>query len=109
MQNWQLLEEKLKNLEKTALNKIKQSQNPEKIIELENQILQQQKTINELTHELKTTQKLMLDTKKENDFLSDKNRLFADKMFKFKSQGSKLITKIEEDMQKIKETIKNKL
>ncbi len=42
---------------------------------------------------------------KETEFLKEKNNFFADKMFKFKSQGSNLINAVESDLTRIHEII----
>ncbi len=106
------IEEKLENLEEVFEFKMKQNIFIEKIDDnsnLELKVIEQEKIIQNLNEELNNAQKIIKEIGKENDFLKDKNRFFADKIFKLKSQGSKLVLLIEEDLERLKEIIKTKL
>jgi len=105
----------LKNLEEVVIAKIHENAFNSKILDtlegdessLRAKVFEQTSIIQNLSEELNKTQKLFSETSKENDFLKDKNRFFADKVFKFKTQGSSLIQAIESDLVRIKEIIKN--
>ncbi len=111
------IEKRLNELEEIFITKIAQKEITPEILDIEeanksellNKINEKNKIIENLNKELNNAQKTIKDIGKENDFLKDKNRLFADKVFKFKSQGSKLIQLVEDDIEQIKEIIKNKL
>lgn len=111
------IEKRLNELEEIFIAKITQKEITPEILDIEeadksellNKINEKNKIIENLNKELNNAQKTIKDIGKENDFLKDKNRLFADKIFKFKSQGSKLIQLVEDDIEQIKEIIKNKL
>jgi len=108
---------KLENLEEIVIAKIEQNSTASEILNLENadkselqaKIIEQKAIIENLSDELNKAQKTIKEIGKENDFLKDKNRLFADKIFKFKSQGSKLIQAVEDEVEQVKEIIKAKL
>ncbi len=108
---------KLQTLEEIIIAKIEQNSiTPESLnldaddnSQLKKKIIEQQKIIENLSHELNNAQKTIKEIGKENDFLKDKNRFFADKIFKFKSEGSKLIQSVEDEIELVKEIIKNKL
>ncbi len=106
----------LKNLEEIAIAKIHEtSKNSRMMLDiaegdessLRAKLFEQSSIILNLSEELNKIQKITGETDKENDFLKDKNRFFADKIFKFKTQGSNLIQAIESDLSRVKEIIKN--
>jgi len=110
------LAESLKNLEEITLAKIHEtSKNSRMMLDvaegdessLRAKLFEQSTIILNLSEELNKIQKTTGETDKENDFLKDKNRFFADKIFKFKTQGSSLIQAIESDLSRVKEIIKN--
>ena len=105
----------LKNLEEVIIEKIQENSMSSKMLDavdgdessLRVKILEQLVIIENLSDELNKVQKITSEINKENDFLKDKNRFFADKIFKFKTQGSSLTQAIETDLVRIKEIIKN--
>lgn len=105
----------LKNLEEIVIEKIHENAISSKMLDavdgdessLRAKVFEQSSIIQNLSEELNKTQKLFSESSKENDFLKDKNRFFADKVFKFKTQGSSLIQAIESDLVRVKEIIKN--
>ncbi len=105
----------LKNLEDIVTTKIHESSLSAKMLDvvdgdessLRAKIFEQNAIIQNLNEELNKLQKSSSETDKENDFLKDKNRFFADKIFKFKTQGSGFIQSVENDLSRIKEIIKN--
>lgn len=106
----------LKNLEEITIAKIHEtSKNSRMMLDiaegdessLRAKLFEQSAIILNLSEELNKIQKTTGETDKENDFLKDKNRFFADKIFKFKTQGSNLIQAIESDLSRVKEIIKN--
>ena len=106
----------LKNLEEIAIAKIHEtSKNSRMMLDiaegdessLRAKLFEQSSIILNLSEELNKIQKITGETDKENDFLKDKNRFFADKIFKFKTQGSNLIQAIESDLSRVKDIIKN--
>ncbi len=106
----------LKNLEEITIAKIHEtSKNSRMMLDiaegdessLRAKLFEQSSIILNLSEELNKIQKITGETDKENDFLKDKNRFFADKIFKFKTQGSNLIQAIESDLSRVKEIIKN--
>lgn len=105
----------LKNLEDVVTTKINESSISAKMLDavdgdestLRAKVFEQNTIIQNLNDELNKLQKSTGETDKENDFLKDKNRFFADKIFKFKTQGSGFIQAIESDLSRIKEIIKN--
>ena len=105
----------LKNLEEITIAKIHESSASSRMLDvvdadessLRAKVFEQSSIIQNLSEELNKLQKTIGEAEKENDFLIDKNRFFADKVFKFKTQGSNLIQAIESDMSRIKDIIKN--
>jgi len=106
----------LKNLEEISIAKIHEtSMNSRMMIDgmddneasLRAKVFEQSAIIQNLSEELNKIQKTHSETDKDNDFLKDKNRFFADKIFKFKTQGSNIIQAIESDLVRVKEIIKN--
>lgn len=117
-EKFQKIADKIDDLEDIVISKIEQKSdiNPQVLnleeadkSELKAKIIEQQKIIENLSQELNLAQKTIKEIGKENDFLKDKNRFFADKIFKFKSQGSKLIQSVESEVEQVKEIIKTKL
>ena len=76
---------------------------------LKNKIIAQSKNIESLENELYQAQEKIAELKRENEFLSEKNSLHVDKIFKFKTQGSRLIESIEQQVEQVKNSIKSKL
>jgi|OM-RGC.v1.027307926 hypothetical protein len=76
---------------------------------LKDKVVQMSNEIEDLERSLAEANKKIDDLKQENEFLNEKNSLYVDKIFKFKSQGSKLIAAVEEQMEEIKDRIKSKL
>ena len=76
---------------------------------LKDKVVQMSNEIEGLEQSLIDANKKIDDLKQENEFLNEKNSLYVDKIFKFKSQGSKLIAAVEEQVEEIKERIKSKL
>ena len=76
---------------------------------LKDKVVQMSNEIEQLERSLAEANKKIDDLKQENEFLNEKNSLYVDKIFKFKSQGSKLIEAVEEQVEEIKERIKSKL
>ena len=76
---------------------------------LKDKVVQMSNEIEDLERSLADANKKIDDLKQENEFLNEKNSLYVDKIFKFKSQGSKLIEAVEEQVEEIKERIKSKL
>ncbi len=105
----------LQNLEEIVTNKIHETALNARMLEvagndddaLRSRLLEQLAIVQNLSEELNKIQKINSEISKENDFLKDKNRFFADKAFKFKTDGSSLIQAVEEDLTRIKEIIKN--
>ena len=106
----------LKNLEEITIAKIHETSKNSRMMlniaegdesSLRAKLFEQSSIILNLSEELNKIQKTTSETDKENDFLKDKNRFFADKIFKFKTQGSNLIQAIESDLSRVKEIIKN--
>ncbi len=105
----------LQNLEEIVTNKIHETALNARMLEvagndddaLRSRLLEQLAIVQNLNEELNKIQKINSEISKENDFLKDKNRFFADKAFKFKTDGSSLIQAVEEDLNRIKEIIKN--
>jgi len=105
----------LQNLEEVTIAKIHETSKNSLIMQgaegdessLRVKIFEQSTIISNLSDELNKIQKTTNETSKENDFLKDKNKLFADKVLRFKTQGSSFIEAIESDLSKIKEIIKN--
>ena len=106
----------LKNLEEIAIAKIHETSRDSRMMldvaegdesSLRAKLFEQSAIILNLSEELNKIQKTTGETDKENDFLKEKNRFFADKIFKFKTQGSSLIQVIESDLSRVKEIIKN--
>ena len=109
------LERALKNLEEVVTTKIDENSANSKLLNLEEsdtsslhaKTIEQEAIIKNLSEELNKTQNLVSEMANDKDFLKDKNRFFADKVFKFKSQGSKLIQAVEDDLTTIRNIIKN--
>lgn len=106
----------LKNLEEISIAKIHEtSMNSRMMMDsidgdeaaLRTKVFEQSTIIRNLSEELNKIQKTHSEVDKDNDFLKEKNRFFADKIFKFKTQGSSLIQAIESDLVRVKEVIKN--
>ncbi|MSP34029.1 MAG: hypothetical protein EXR06_03900 [Rickettsiales bacterium] len=106
----------LKNLEEITIAKIHETSKNSRMMlniaegdesSLRAKLFEQSSIILNLSEELNKIQKTTSETDKENDFLKDKNRFFADKIFKFKTQGSNLIQAVESDLSRVKEIIKN--
>ncbi len=116
-QNIREIKDLIDEIEIISLEKIKEKEGSATLSELDNAnkselqstINQQQKIIENLSRELNNAQKTIKEIGRENDFLKDKNRFFADKIFKMKSQGSKLVQKIEEEIELVRKIIKEKL
>ena len=108
---------KIYDLESASLQKIKQLSiasdffdvKSSDVSKLKDKIIGQAKSIEELEERLENAQEKITELKKENEFLNEKNSLHVDKIFKFKSQGSKLIDSIEEQIEQIKGVVKAKL
>ena len=108
---------KIYDLESASLQKIKQLSiasdffdvKSSDVSKLKDKIIGQAKSIEELEEQLENAQEKIAELKKENEFLNEKNSLHVDKIFKFKSQGSKLIDSIEEQIEQIKGVVKAKL
>lgn len=77
--------------------------------QLKNKILTKSKEIEDLENELYQAREKISELKRENEFLNEKNSLHIDKIFKFKTQGSKLIESIEGQVEQVKNSIKTKL
>lgn len=105
----------LRNLEEITIAKIHESAVSSRMLDavdadessLRAKVFEQSSIIQNLGEELNKLQKIAGETDKENDFLKDKNRFFADKAFKFKTQGASLVQAIESDVSRIKDIIKN--
>lgn len=107
------LAEALKTLECVMISKIHETAIAAKMSSTDNndpamlaKVFEQETTITNLQQEINKIQKAMEEIGKENEFQKEKNSFFADKMFKFKSQGSNLIQAIENDLVRIQEIIK---
>lgn len=105
----------LKRLEEIVIEKIHETSMNAKMLDvvesdessLQSKVIEQTAIIQNLSGELNKIQKTFGEIGKENDFLKDKNNFFADKVFKFKTQGSSLIQAVESDLVRIREIIKN--
>ncbi len=105
----------LKDLEEIVVAKIHETSMNAKMLDvadadehsLQSKVIEQTAIIQNLSGELNKIQKTFAEFGKENDFLKDKNNFFADKIFKFKTQGSTLIQAVEGDLVRIREIIKN--
>ncbi len=108
---------KVHELEATALEKIKELSiasdffdiKNSDLSDLKNKVIEQARAVEDLERQLEKAHEKIENLKKENDFLNEKNSLHIDKIFKFKSQGSKLIESIEEQLEQVKSVIKKKL
>lgn len=106
------LAEALKTLEQIMIAKIHETAISAKMSDgetseplLHGKILEQENVISNLHREINKIQKAMEEIGKESEFSKERNSFFADKLFKFKSQGSNLIQAIENDLIKIHEII----
>lgn len=105
------------DLESISLDKIKElnvasnffNLKTSDINSLKDKVLQMSKEIELLETSLLDANKKIEELKEENEFLNEKNSLYVDKIFKFKSQGSKLIETVEDQVEEIKNRIKSKL
>ncbi len=103
----------LKTLEQIIISKIHETSIAAKMSSDDNgdaalygKLSEQEVTIRNLNHEINKIHKAMEEIGRESEFSKEKNSFFADKLFKFKSQGSSLIQAIEADLIKIQEIIK---
>lgn len=110
------LVEALHRIEECATAKIEEviqnsemfnNQNKDAVL-LSAKVIEQNSLIENLNQEINSIQSAMEEMGKETEFLKEKNNFFADKMFKFKSQGSNLINAIESDLTRIKEIVGEK-
>ncbi len=105
------------DLESISLNKIKELNVAADFFDiktsdlgsLKDNVVTMSNEIDKLEESLTQANKKIAELEQENEFLNEKNSLYVDKIFKFKSQGSKLIEAVEEQMEEIKERIKSKL
>lgn len=113
---YETLFNRLSDLENTALEKIKELSIASDFFDIKNsdlsdlkdKVIEQVKSIEDLEKQLEKAHEKIEELKKENEFLNEKNSLHVDKIFKFKSQGSKLIDSVEEQLEKIREVTKSK-
>lgn len=111
------IENRISELEELAISKLEKEDISPNLLNLDeadlsvlkSKIVEQDKIIQNLSEELNQANKTIKDIGRENDFLKDKNRFFADKIFKFKSQGTKIILSVEQEIETVREIIKNKL
>jgi len=107
------LADALKTLEQIIISKIHETSIAAKMSNDDNgdsslygKLSEQEVTIRNLNQEINKIQKAMEEIGRESEFSKEKNSFFADKLFKFKSQGSTIIQAIEADLIKIQEIIK---
>ncbi len=107
----------LQNIENTIIEKIRESAIHQQIdvderdslarqASMQAKIIEQDAIIEKLNNEINKMQKSIEEIGKESEFSKEKNRFLADKIFKFKSQGSNFIQAIETDLARIHEIIK---
>ena len=106
----------LQNLEEIIAKKIRETSIDAKMLnaadsdeaQLHSQLAEQLSINQTLGEELNKAQKMMEEIGQENEFLKEKNQLLADKIFKFKSQGTNLVQAVESDLATIHTIINQK-
>lgn len=108
------LVEALQRLESSSIEKLEEiiqhseafsGQNKDAVL-LSAKVIEQNSIIENLNQEINSIHKAMEEMGRETEHLKEKNNFFADKMFKFKSQGTHLIHAVESDLMRIKEIIR---